>query len=114
MCFSLHGKLEIFLFPLTPFKWCMSDVWLGLLRFIILLPPSQIVSKKKNQITLIKKTKTYSLRFKMSAALAKTICFKMSVVFSFQCNNNFFFSIVPSNYTLRTTSKVLLLKLTNS
>ena len=40
----------------------------------------------------------YSLRFKMSVTLAKKNCFKMNVTFSFQYNNNFFFSIVPSNW----------------
>jgi len=37
------------------------------------------------------------LRFKISVVLAKKDCFKMNVTFSFQCNNNFSFSIVPFN-----------------
>jgi len=38
---------------------------------------------------------TYSLRFKMSVALAKKICFKMNVVFNFQCKFDLFFPSLP-------------------
>jgi len=39
---------------------------------------------------------TYSLRFKMSVALTKKVCFKMRVALHFQYNFNFFLPNLPS------------------
>jgi len=38
---------------------------------------------------------SYSLCFKMSVALAKKNCFKMNVVFNFQCKFDFLFPSLP-------------------
>jgi len=54
---------------------------------------SYVLLKAHFKDSLINK---YSLRFKMSVALVKKNCFKMSVVLHFQYNFNFFLLTLPS------------------